>query len=269
MIKKQAVAPATQKIDKSAFLPSNNTVIYWLGNASILIHSHATNIMIDPLLEGFDLPLLINMPILSNEVPALDAILLTHCDPDHFNRLTCNNLASVTKEYHAPHYVVRLLQEESIKGIGHDIHETFSIDSIKITLTPADHAWQNREEKFRAIREYQDEDYCGFWIETIDGTIWLPGDSRLMPEHLDMPPPDVILFDFSDNEWHIGLDNAITLANTYPGSQLILIHWGSVDAPGMDAFNADPELLKGRILNEDRIQLLAPGEPFDLHALLI
>jgi hypothetical protein len=29
----------------------------------------------------------------------------------------------------------------------------------------------------------QKEDNAGFWIETPDGTIWAPGDSRLIPEH--------------------------------------------------------------------------------------
>ncbi|MFV0395755.1 MAG: MBL fold metallo-hydrolase [Coprobacillaceae bacterium] len=261
---KQAIAPKTIIMNDNDFKNNNNTVIYWLGNASIFINSYGSTAMIDPLLEGFDMPLLIDMPILPKDVPQLDAVLLTHCDNDHFSRKTCRDLASVTKEYHAPHYVKELLKEENIDGIGHDIKDSFSIGNMQITLTPADHAWQNEKEKYRTIREYRSEDYCGFWIETKDGTIWLPGDSRLMKEQLEMPEPDVILFDFSDNSWHIGLDNAITLANNYPNSHLILIHWGSVDAPEMDAFNGNPESLKGRVVNEERIHILAPGEGFKL-----
>ena len=30
-------------------------------------------------------------------------------------------------------------------------------------------------------RWFKNEDACGFWIETPDGNIWAPGDSRLMP----------------------------------------------------------------------------------------
>ena len=56
-----------------------------------------------------------------------------------------------------------------------------------------------------------------------------------------MPEPDVILFDFADNDWHITLDGAIQLANTYPQAHLICIHWGSVDAPDMTPFNGNPE----------------------------
>jgi hypothetical protein len=40
-----------------------------------------------------------------------------------------------------------------------------------------------------------------------------------------------MLFDFSDSEWHFGLDGAIAMANAYPHNPLLLYHWGSVDAP--------------------------------------
>ena len=79
--------------------------------------------MIDPVLSGFDMPLLIDMPILEEEIPALDAILLTHCDNDHYSRMTCKKLADKVKEFHAPYYVAGLLKEElNIDGMGHDIY---------------------------------------------------------------------------------------------------------------------------------------------------
>ena len=76
-----------------------------------------------------------------------------------------------------------------------------------------------------------------------------------------MPAPDVLLFDFSDSEWHFGLDGAISIANTYPDAELLLHHWGSVDAPDFTPFNGDPASLNGRVSNPARIHVLAPGEP--------
>lgn len=108
------------------------------------------------------------------------------------------------------------------------------------------------------------EDYCGFLINTSDGLIWAPGDSRFLPEFLELPSPDVIFFDFSDDSWHIGLEGAIKIANTYPEANLILSHWGTVDAPDMKPFNADPQSLEGRIINPERIHILNLGEPFIL-----
>ena len=153
--------------------------------------------------------------------------------------------------------------KEGIPGIGHDINETFNVNDIKITLTPARHNWQNGSSKYN-FREWKEEDYCGFWMETSDGIIWLPGDSKLLEVHLNMPDPDVILFDFADNDWHITLDGAIKLANTYPNADLICIHWGSVDAPSMTPFNGNPEDLLDRVVNPERIQVLAPGEIYQM-----
>ena len=260
--KKQSCAPATKFMKAEDFEKQDGTTIHWLGNAGVMINSWGTCVMIDPLLEGFDMPLLIDMPILPKEVPHLDAVLITHCDNDHFSRVTCKNLAPVCKAYHSTQYVSQLMREEELLGIGHDIGESFVVGDIKATLTPADHAWQNEHKKYNRV--FQFEGYCGFWIETPDGTIWAPGDSRLLEEHLQMPQPDVIIFDFSDDGWHIGLEGAIKLANTYPDARLILSHWGSVDAPNMKAFNANPQSLYGRVENLSRVKILAPGELFKL-----
>ncbi len=130
----QAKAPETKPFGKEAFAPSDGTVIRWLGNAGALINSRGTTIMIDPVLSGFDMPLLIKVPITEEVVPHVDAVLLTHCDNDHYSRATCKKLAGKTKEFHGPHYVAGLLREEQgIDGIGHDIRETFQTGNVSVT----------------------------------------------------------------------------------------------------------------------------------------
>ena len=89
---KQAIAPKTISIRHQAFQPISHTDIYWLSGAGMMINSHGTVIMIDPLLEGFDLPLLVDIPIIPQDVPHLDGVLITHCDNDHFSRMTCLDL---------------------------------------------------------------------------------------------------------------------------------------------------------------------------------
>lgn len=263
--KGQAVAPQTRFMSVKDFEKKDTTSIYWMGNASILLNVRGTLMMIDPLLEGFDMPLLMEMPILPKNVPLLDACLITHIDNDHFSRLTCKDLKGKCKTYHAPHYVAKQMKIDcDIDGVGHDIHEKFDVNDVTVTLTPAWHNWQNESKKYN-YREWKMEDYCGYWFDTPDGTIWLPGDSRLLQEHLNMPQPDVILFDFADNSWHITLDGAIRLANAYPNSDLICIHWGCVDAPEMTPFNGNPQNLIDKVIHPERIKVLAPGEEFILN----
>ncbi len=263
----QANAPPTQFFGKEAFEPSANTVVRWLGSAGFYINSRGTTFMVDPVLEGFDMPMLIEVPIKSNEVPHLDAVLVTHSDNDHYSEPTCLNLSAVSHEYHSTQYVDSLMKNVGLKSFGHHIGEVFTFADIRVTLTPADHAYQNASPR-PGQRFFKAEDFCGFWIETPDGIIWAPGDSRLIPEHhLKMPTPDALFFDFSDSEWHFGFENAVKMANTYPDTPLLLYHWGSVDAPDFSHFNGDPDQLKGKVINPERIYILAPGESFTLHRL--
>ncbi|WP_439489139.1 MBL fold metallo-hydrolase [Algoriphagus sp.] len=261
--KYQATPPPTQRFGAEAFEKSDNTTLRWLGMAGFLINSHGTTLMIDPLLKGFDMPIIIDFPIATEDVSSLDAVLITHADNDHFSVLTCVDLADVTKTFHSTVYVDSLMQKLGLKSKGHDIGDKFKVKNLTVSLTPADHAYQNAYPQ-PGQRFFKDEDAAGFWIETPDGTIWHPGDSRLMDEHLNLPEPDAILFDFSDSEWHFTLEGAIKLANNYRNRLLILHHWGSVDAPDFAPFNGDPKSLEGRVVNPERIIVLAPGQPFVL-----
>jgi L-ascorbate metabolism protein UlaG (beta-lactamase superfamily) len=235
--------------------------------AGFRINSRGTTLMVDPLLGGFDMPIMIEMPIAAKDVPRLDAILVTHSDNDHYSIPTCRDLAGVTRAYHSTKYVASLMEYEGLPAYGHDIGDDFNVGGVRVEVTPADHAWQNATPG-ASTRTFQPEDACGFWLETPDGTIWAPGDSRLIPEHhLQMPAADALLFDFSDSEWHFGLAGAVKMANAYPTTPLLLYHWGSVDAPDFAPFNGDPESLYDLVKNPERIYVLAPGEPFTLNRL--
>lgn len=264
--KYQAKAPKTQPFGAEAFRKSNKTTLRWLGMAGFFINSRGTTIMVDPLLKGFDMPVMIDFPIATEDVPRLDAVLVTHADNDHYSVPTNRDLAAVTKEYHSTVYVDSLMKNEGLPSYGHGIGDTFHVGPVRVRVTPADHAWQNAYPG-ASERRFRDEDSAGFWIETPDGTVWAPGDSRLMPEHLQFPAPDAILFDFSDSEWHFTLEGAVKIANAYPNTPLLLNHWGSVDAPDFAPFNADPKQLEKLVVNPKRIHVLAPGEPFTLKRL--
>ena len=77
--------------------------------AGFLINSRGTTVMIDPLLGGFDMPVMIEFPIAAADVPKLDAVLVTHSDSDHYSVPTCRDLAGKTGEYHSTQYVASLM----------------------------------------------------------------------------------------------------------------------------------------------------------------
>lgn len=264
--KGQAVPLKTVKMTSTDFGKKEGTSVYWLGGGGAMINSYGTVIMIDPLLEGFDMPLLIDMPIEPKDVPHVDGIFISHVDNDHYSRMTCRDLKGVCKAYHTSFYVASLMKEEcDVDGIGHDIGEHVLINDVDIEFTPADHAWQNDVEKYN-YRIWQDREYCGFYVRCRDVKIWYVGDSKLLDSQLHMDPPDVIFFDFADNPVHIGLKNAYKLANTYPDAKLVLIHWGSVDAPDASAFNGNPQDIIDNVTNPQRVVVLAPGQELKLNS---
>lgn len=263
----QAKAPPTVQIGNEAFVNSNSTSIRWLGMAGFLVNSRGTNFMIDPLLEGYDMPLLMDFPIKPKSVPQIDAVFVTHSDNDHYSVESCKDMSANVKEFHSTIYVDSLMRNDGLKSYGHYIGESFKVGKVGVQMTLADHAWQNNFPK-PGQRYYSPGDACGFWFTTPDGAIWAPGDSRFMEEQLHMPIPDLILFDYSeDASFHSGLEGAVKIANAYPNTPLLLGHWGFVDAPDFIPFNGDPEKLKKLVKNPERIIVLAPGQPYVLKKL--
>ena len=111
---RQARAPRTEPFGAEAFDPVDGTVLRWIGMAGFLINSRGTTLMVDPLLGGFDMPLLIDFPIAAADVPRLDAVLVTHSDNDHFSVPTCRELTRVTREFHSTQYVGSLMRPEGL-----------------------------------------------------------------------------------------------------------------------------------------------------------
>ena len=99
--------------------------------------------MVDPLLEGFDMPIMIEFPIAPKSVRKLDAVLVTHADNDHYSVPTNRDLKSVTRSYHSTIYVDSLMKKEGFPSFGHDIGAVFKVRQVTVELTPADHAYQN------------------------------------------------------------------------------------------------------------------------------
>jgi L-ascorbate metabolism protein UlaG (beta-lactamase superfamily) len=117
------------------------------------------------------------------------------------------------------------------------------------------------------MRHFDDSDACGFRFETTDGTIWAPGDTRLMDVHLHQPTPDALFMDLSEDKWPFTLAGAAKLANAYPKTPILLSHWGTIDAPNFPPFNGDPSKLRALLVNPERMQILAPGQPYILRRL--
>jgi hypothetical protein len=155
-------------IRAEAFDDPHGSVLYWLGMAGFLIHARGTLLAVDPLLQDFDMPVLIDLPLQVEDVPRLDAVLVTHADNDHFSVPTCMALNGVTQGFHSNRYVAELMQELGMAADGHGIGDAFSFGGVRVTVTPADHAWQNAASRpgqrtFEMANTYPDADLLVRW----------------------------------------------------------------------------------------------------------
>src|SRR3954465_776863 len=111
-MQQQARAPQTRPFGTEAFQAQEQTVLRWLGMAGVLLNSRGTTLMIDPLLGGFDMPVMIDFPIAADAVPALAAVLVPHSDNDPYSVPTCRQLAPVITGFHSTRYVDTLMRAE-------------------------------------------------------------------------------------------------------------------------------------------------------------
>ncbi len=237
----------TQKIDPTFFEEKPNTMFTWLGMAGAMVNVHGTILLIDPLITmsrvgGEDLcegeyRLKVPLPIEARQLPRVDAVLYTHADFDHFGPLTAGWLVRHTGcRFLAPAPVIqglRALGAAETRLIQVRDGDSVQIHPASITVTPALHDWQEQDPWGR-------DDCCGFLIKTPDGTIWHPGDTRLIPEILEIQGVDVLFFDVAAVEAHLGPAGSARLAETCGAKVLIAYHYGTFDLPPGSYGNCDP-----------------------------
>lgn len=237
----------TININASFFDKRDDTAVTWLGMAGALIYSHGTIVFIDPLItvvksDGkqisesgyrFKIP----PPIEAGDVLRADMVLYTHADNDHFGKETAKTLADRTDcKFIAPLPVRKELEKlgvEKERIITAIDFSTITIGTVEISVTPALHDWQDENPWKRG-------DCCGYLIKTPDGTIWHPGDTRLIDELLKVKDVDVLFFDVAAVRAHLGPAGSARLAESSGAKIMLAYHYGTFDLPPGTFGSCDP-----------------------------
>lgn len=273
--KVQARPGKTVPLSEAAFDRNDGTDVYWLGAAGVLVNSRGTTIMIDPVLasgedgrsEAYGKLLLVFPPVRGEDIRRLDAVLYTHADEDHLGLVTARALSASGAVYHTTVYAAGVLRRDGIapeRIREHVKQDVFEVGNIRIRMTGAFHPHQLGDPLRYEGWFYTSQDCTGYRLETEDGTLWIPGDTLLLEEHLENRDADLVFMDFGDNEHHFGRRLSVQLANYLLDSDLIMYHWGTFDAPEENSFNADANEVRPLLLRPERLHVLAPGERFRL-----
>jgi L-ascorbate metabolism protein UlaG (beta-lactamase superfamily) len=236
----------TIQINETFFDNREDTILTWLGMAGAMINCRGTIILIDPLIsygsgnqicETGD-HLLVPLPITADKVPKADFVCYTHADSDHFAEKSAKTLNSrLNPEFISPGPVFESLIKIGVEKnclIRIKDFATYSFGDVEITITPALHDWQE-------VNPWKREDCCGYLIKTPDGSIWHPGDTRLIPELEEIKNVDILFFDVAAVDSHLGPKGSARLAETSGASAMIAYHYGTFDLPPGTYGGCDPD----------------------------
>lgn len=238
--------------------------IWWLGGAGFAINAAGRVMLIDPVIELNDdrdpvtseigLPLLVPLPIRARSIDRADLVLVTHDHGDHAGSRTIQELAAKTRalfvgtERTAAKLRQLRVSQERIRIARYG--QTIQVAGITVVPTVASH-----EED--AIHSWRG-DCCGFLIKVAGLSIWHPGDTELLEEHLELRDMDVLMLPIAPHM--LDTEGAIRLANATRARHIIPCHYGTYDSDFYWCVG-DPQAVRSGIENAaQRYHLLGVGD---------
>ncbi len=218
--------------------------VTWLGHSTMLLESDGARVLTDPVFGDYASPVSFAgrkrfhpVPATLEQLPPLDAVLLSHDHYDHLCRPTMRRLAKLRVPI-----VTSLGVGARLERFGFDPALITELDwleqhtlpggGMSFTATPAQHF------SGRGISDRNATLWSSWVIETVNHRIFFSGDTGLTDE-LSMigerfGPFDLSMIEIgaSNPAWadiHLGPVNAMRAFEMLGGGTLLPIHWGTFD----------------------------------------
>lgn len=268
------------KTDASVYQtpPANGLRITWVGHSSLLIEIDGKRILTDPVwsdrvsfTQSFGPKRFFAPPLALNELPPLDAIIISHDHYDHLDKNTIKFFAGTAIPFYCSMGVGKYLKQFGI--VENYITQMDWGDSVMIshdcvlTTTPARHF------SGRGILNRNETLWSSWVIKGHTHNIFFGADSGWFEGFHDIGkafgPFDLTMLEIGayGQHWpqiHMGPDNATNAHLALKGKVMMPIHWGTFNlAP--HAWYEPVELLL-LYAKEKKIDLFlpSPGTPTDM-----
>jgi len=222
--------------------PSTGLRVTWLGHSTLLIEIDGHTFLTDPVWGERTSPYtwagpkrFYEPPLPLEQLPRLDAVLLSHDHYDHLDYPTIRRLAKLDTRFIAPlgvgeHLAYWGVPESKIRE--YDWWDQVTVGDITVTCLPARHA------SGRFLLDKDKTLWAGYALVGAKHRVYFSGDTGLFPDMAKigerLGPFDLTLIEAGAYnqawpDWHLGPEQAVRAHRLVRGKALLPIHWGLFD----------------------------------------
>ena len=263
-----------------AAAPSGRLTVTYIGHATLLLELDGARVLTDPNFDphlGRVLPRVSAPGLALEQLPPLDALVVTHAHADH---LSFDSLDALSREIplYAPPAVARWLNR---LGYAHAVSlapgESTLIGPVCVTAAAAKHLGSRYAiDRWRSAANMYLFDTGRRACFFAGDTALTPDSHRVVAEHLHARgrPLDMALLPIGHAPWwkpgfrkgHLTADDALTLFERLRARIFIPYHWGTFHHVTSGPFDAITQLRAALERHHRRsdVKILEPGETFEL-----
>lgn len=240
----------------------------WLGHSTVLLEIDGARVLTDPVWSerispfGLAAPRRFQpVPIAIADLPALDAIAISHDHFDHLDRPTIVSLIPLGVPFVVPLGVGHYLEAWGVPPsliVELDWWESTQIRELRITATPSQHFSGRVGGRNKTL-------WSSFVFETGTRKIFFSGDTALTPEFVDVRARfgrfELVMLEVGgfDPAWdhiHLGPANALAALELLGGGRFMPVHWGTFNL-ALHAWDWPPETVAS-LAAERGVELFMP-----------
>ncbi len=222
--------------------PASGLRVTWLGHSTMLLEIDGATVLLDPVWGERASPFSwmgprrwYESPLSLEDLPQVDAVLVSHDHYDHLNHETIVALKDRVPVFVVPLGVGSHLRYWGVprdKIVEVDWWQEVQVADVNVVATPARHA------SGRHLMDLDSTLWAGFAVLGSRHRVYYSGDTGLFPGFKEigerLGPFDLAMIEtgaYNRNwpDWHLGPEQAVIANDWVKGKQLLPIHWGLFD----------------------------------------